>query len=578
MNINVPNIREMLEKRCHDLGLSYKIIGDGKWFIKPEDLNCLEGNISSKTKIHIVGHGKNITTPHGLKHAIGLFEQHNIFNPLNFTREILWNLKKLASANSEIKEHGLEVHIFACFGGGAAKDAIALGQESVLITHGPQNDVMQGTVLYYIYDDLYTINPHKNIIDQRVDSFLQATVKLPSDTSFNYVQEYGMILEYNFEPTTYIERIETHIKEHLVDFKQTVSKWSLEYEQKDYSTLLDINSYKKHLFYILCSKAKNNTALTARIEKYIEQYPDLIDYKLYDVYSPLFIALSNINCTLARYLYDKGASFDNTYPLVRNFPDSHLTLSFNYGDAKQEALRFAEFKDLNEPLSFMEYYPEDAHTQLFYEISEVINNSNKELTCKVCLSTALKESIMMGALKVINLLCEYGLQNIPYDSRVAAIGNAFIENREEIIKLLLEHEPSKDVIANAIESTMNKALNIEDDNYVIKIIRNDLIEPIYKAKALVMALEQGKEEQAHLIACLLEAVSFDSESLNYLKAKSNDIAALEPMLNEYGVNIRDLAEEYASENPFSSTIGDSKPLLENIIAELGTVNSFDEIV
>jgi hypothetical protein len=96
------------------------VIGDGERAVKLDELSCLRGRLGFNTRIDIFAHGKAI----GGKHFVQLKDE------LIATGDVVRHLKPRA------QREPLQINLWSCYAGAAAKDVEELNPGSVLFAHG----------------------------------------------------------------------------------------------------------------------------------------------------------------------------------------------------------------------------------------------------------------------------------------------------------------------------------------------------------------------------------------------------------------------------------------------------------
>lgn len=109
----------------------YIIIGNGAKGFTLEDLDVLKGRIDENTKITIDTHGNAISYLAFNRHAIR--QNHDAIHGAISTNKLFNKLNSVSDGNP------LHVHLWACYGGLAAKDVNYLPKGSVLVAHASKD-------------------------------------------------------------------------------------------------------------------------------------------------------------------------------------------------------------------------------------------------------------------------------------------------------------------------------------------------------------------------------------------------------------------------------------------------------
>lgn len=119
-------IAEIFRKDLHN-DPSYFILGNGESDVDISQLSLIKNRVNSDTIVHIYAHGNIDDTG---KHSLDLGEFNNIY-----TKTLLSELAYYMSS------YPIFAHVHSCFGGAAVDNVVIFPVGSVILAHGPADDI-----------------------------------------------------------------------------------------------------------------------------------------------------------------------------------------------------------------------------------------------------------------------------------------------------------------------------------------------------------------------------------------------------------------------------------------------------
>jgi hypothetical protein len=292
-------LEKQIKNKCKELKLNYKVVSNTK------ELAELEGNINSCTKIHIISHGVREINPLTNEEELYILfiGKEGEYNPENFISYIFKKLYDYSQKEEDI-EQGLNVHLFSCYSGFAAKHASLLGIGSTLITHAEPEKVGYKHRDWRALNDIGRVESMIDILKGRFEGFIKAISYQPFICNLAQVTSKGVYNFTHLTPSSF-DSIEREVKDSISKFaKEIASNFNIILDNEEFNKILNFEVAKEFYFHEISYKEESAT-----IEKILIANPSLAKVIMPSGINSLFNAAIRDDKEIFDLVYNNGGRF-----------------------------------------------------------------------------------------------------------------------------------------------------------------------------------------------------------------------------------------------------------------------------
>lgn len=549
--IDISRMKKAYEEH-QKAGRHCVIIGNGEKSIKDEDMDLLKDRLAPDVRIDILMHGRieNKTHRMQVKHKdeaylipiappLGLVaklkklfhfgkSEEYIKSPIGMdTAEIFDKIKSCAGDKAD----GMQVHLWSCSGGGAAKDIEHLPEKAVLITHAAKVSILQVTT-----NDTMTasMNRHPISIYKEFAHNITKTAQNATITSHSNGHIFKHKAKAPKDPITSPEELERYLKHSLASYEKALDKAGIE---KNARGEVGGSSFKQDDLKRYSQEACFIEALNGNV-KYLDSYIDKThehpdDLSLAHRFSVIHVASAsdqpikmvssilkkggNINqqdgygsailhraatrgdMKMTRFLLEKGASVD----LQDSWGNNALHTATTRGDMKMASFLLEKGASVDLPdkrgytaLHKAAIRSNTEMTSLLVEKGANINLPDKEG------NTALHKATAWSDMRMASLLLEKGAHvDFPDKEGKTALHKAVDRGDMQMASLLLEKGAHVDLADKNGKTALHLAADKGNQQMVSFLVKQlvNIDSPDKQVNADQLKVPERAEQEAMLI-------------------------------------------------------------------------------